>query len=630
MYFITVTVYQLLFLFALVHSIQTDSGRLAYHVLHNGRSGYFLHQILEEVLNYPILTHVFIHTHSREKLRGVKYSPNVTILRHKIDNEVNEYSGEPGMSKYDIRRNVLAVSASLRAQIIAIGRIFEFSMYSEDDTFVRSETVKLWLERSNKVFMRNVSLGFIRVECTRTICRSIDQRQSEPHPVLVGTKKLGYMEGPAETYSGVWIYPQSQLLWLDANYKPFLRYGFNGLGMRESIGNGGAGAFENTFYSLNTAMRGSLLPEVLVMHYGTESWQYGRHWCALISYLPPCLNTPEQFFALAGMVASQGATIHKEGHLTPPVHNNTGPQYELLVKIEAALWPLAISPCSVQSVDFDRSKFHSIASPAFFFPPPIPQNMKEELAGQLARVGYGPWITKAGSTSIKSILTDVLRSSGAGQVFETVTEQVLSEYLFVSFVRNPVERALAAHHQMEIFFHKGWLNKQIERHGLRWWDTNCLNTTVGYLERKYQCSGTVPTTATDVALKRLVTFLEEISSIGFYDQHITPMSYLMATNPIVMSSHSLLFDINLMFKVGEVLSNVTGLEFKRVVGKNRDLFPRNLFPWIFKWQELVVLSNGYNKVNAALALQAIKLICTLYHEDLECFSYSVPECQFTR
>lgn len=661
------------------------SCHLAYHILHCSRSNNFLLQILEEVQHFPVHTHVFIHTHVYEKLylprTSVRntFDQKITISQHSIDREV---SG--GLPKHESRCELLAAAPGLRMQIVDVGRSCNFTMYAEDNVFVRRDTVTMWMERSELAFSHNASVGVVRVECTRLLCRSIDMRVAVPTPLMFDIGKLRHLRvsglsvGHAHSTSGTWMYPREQLVWLDQYYEPFLRHNYfiSGLNMRRVMGVGGAGAFDLTLYAVNDKTPPSLLPDSLVLHYGTRSWSLGVHWCELLSFLPPCLPTPDVFFNMTDPVVQ---SLSIDGHKRKEGGYNYGKAAASSVvhrtstsKAEMALRPLEIRACFVQNILFNRSSFLKIASPALFIPSVSQQGHEHQRQqGEQQRyfkslhVGYGPWVTKAGSTSARLMLSEMANASlDSGSVLNALTESLLHQYLFISFVRHPLERALAAHHQMEVFFHNGWLTKTIEKYDLRWWNSHCPINVAAYrndsngpgtemISNKYKCIPKMPPTAatvTEVALRRLLVFLEEVSSIGFYDQHITPMSYLMATSPVLASQHALMFDIKSMFKVEEVLSRYTGgLRWNRTVEKSRDSMNKTIFPWILKWNELVSLSQGMRtdskpgdplshfplqspiltgqSVLANLASRAIELLCSLYKDDIHCFPYDIPECK---
>jgi hypothetical protein len=490
------------------------------------------------------------------------------------------------------------------------------------------------------VFPHNMSVGFVRVECTSTICRSIGLMAVNPPGTarvgdgdVVSVRVPSSMFSHTSAYSGVWIYPRKQFVWLADHYTPFLRYEPGGvLGMRESMGAGGNGAFSATAYPVvDNPPRASLHPDTLVLHYGTRNWRFGSYWCELMLNHPLCLPVPEQLMAEAGALNSHVLSARGPrfpSHTTRPTaarDNGGAPEKDvytaMATRVVEALSPLTISTCDVQKIRFIRSRFLRIANPSIYSGP------EPHVPG--LRVGYAPWITKGGSSSARNLLNSVLgvNSSDRGSVTSTLTLDMLHKMVFLSYVRNPVERALAGYHQMELFFQSGWLDNDIELYGLQWWKHHCPNTTLGRSNSIYSCGYTdTDRSSTEHALLRLLVYFNEVSSLGFYDQHITPMTYLLATNPVSGSSRSLLFDVSSMSKVAQVLTGFTNQQWDGTVVNHRTGLDKAKYPWMFTWKDLVRISHGDDSATATLASRAVLIICELYRDDIGCFPYTVSEC----
>lgn len=210
-----------------------------------------------------------------------------------------------------------------------------------------------------------------------------------------------------------------------------------------------------------------------------------------------------------------------------------------------------------------------------------------------------------------------------GVQLKFMTDDMIANSTFVSFVRHPLDRALAGYHQVEVFYQFGWFDMTIDMFSLRWWDSHCLNTTYGTpaAERKYNCAGSPPSNAPETVLGRLVGYLEEIDRVGFIDQHLTPMSWLMATNPVVASRRAFVFDMKAMFDVEAVLGTFTGMRWGRVVQMSRPSRKQDDMPWAVSWKGLVA-----QRATSALAQRAVELLCQLYRDDIQCLPYVIPEC----
>ena len=594
---------------------------LAYHVLHPDENMYFLLRILSEVLYYPLNTHVFIHTHThiRLALPDEFGRNNITIVRHDIDEEVHKehhVGFDPALSKHhhhggktksEIRGDMLAVTSSLREQILLLGERFDFTMYSENDIFVRRQTIDMFLGRYKKASEMNSQVGFVRVECTRTVCRTVDLKKPvRPRGIHFDAEHRNHAQENA-THSGVWIYGKVQFKWLVDNHNSFLRYPNHDLGRRESIGIGGAHAFKYTFYPLTGASAGlpgtpAPIPEGMVLHYGTNSWHLGVWWCRIMPNLPKCSHPPEEFFPPSSDNSTMNMVIPQEN---PPLN---------ATKMAAALAPLAVKLCPAADIQFNRSKMHYIATPHMFIPQP-----------HHLRVGYAPWITKGGSTTAISMLKELTGLSTGAE--EELTDELLSNYSYISFIRNPVERALAGYHQLEIFYHMGWLDRTVSMYGVSFWNQHCLNTTYGKpTKRSLNCTGSAPDSSMQTVLRRIIGYFEEIDRIGFYDQHQTPMSYLIASSSIIVSPRLYFFDMKTMFDVDEILSNVTGRKWNRLVKMKRAPDDRKDTPWSLTWKELAALRSGSESNIIELASKAVDLVCRLYKSDIDCLPYDIPEC----
>ena len=110
-------------------------------------------------------------------------------------------------------------------------------------------------------------------------------------------------------------------------------------------------------------------------------------------------------------------------------------------------------------------------------------------------------------------------------------------------------------------------------------------------------------------MQRLLDFLDEIEAIGFYDQHITPLTSLMASSP-VQKATSLIFDIGRMQDVGRVLGEHTGNSWQPTEALLTSMSTNKVqgqdeMQWIVKWKELV-------ESKLPVAAKALRKLCDLY------------------
>ena len=280
-----------------------------------------------------------------------------------------------------------------------------------------------------------------------------------------------------------------------------------------------------------------------------------------------------------------------------------------------SLPPPAIDICNVDDLTFDESKMTMAKERIYRSYIPV--------KGSYA---YGPWITKAGSTSIKQSL---LHASGKLNrrplPMDSMSEEDLDRYHFISFLRHPLERALAGFHMVEFFWNKNWIDAEIDKRQLTWWNKTCLNSTRGNDEVEVvlnkPCQGSVPRTTTERRLRRLNDFLDDVHQKGFWDQHITPMTYLIATNGA--RSRARYYDIEYIDDLTDIIVKSAGVV---EVGKRFHHMQRGSvddgMDWVVRWKELVGWAPKYE-----LARAAIEKLCQLYHTDVACLPYDVPECE---
>ncbi len=184
-----------------------------------------------------------------------------------------------------------------------------------------------------------------------------------------------------------------------------------------------------------------------------------------------------------------------------------------------------------------------------------------------------------------------------------------------------MDHALADFHQVEVFLLMNWIDSPIDPFGLSWYNNMCLNSTWASDTKttgKHQCMGSKPQATTQKRLHHLTDFLEEVKDKGFWDQHITPMSYIISSNKFYIRARYL--DIENIDWLKELVVTSSGKVSKRFSSMKRGNSDLGM-DWVVRWDELVTLARKY-----ALARLAIKKLCHLYQSDVTCLPYDVPEC----
>ena len=274
--------------------------------------------------------------------------------------------------------------------------------------------------------------------------------------------------------------------------------------------------------------------------------------------------------------------------------------------------PPTLSICDVTEISFDMTKF----------------TLDEQLTyrGHVPPVktsyAYGPYITKSGSTSIVKALQCASQRKKSVDL-NAMGEKELDQYKFISVLRHPLERALAGFHQVEVFYQKKWINRTINERQLQWWNKTCLNSTwEGQSNvQPHACLGSHRKTTTERRLQRLNDFLNEIVEKGFWDQHVTPMTYLIASNRF--HKRTTYFDIkHLNVLVDIILKSAGKKEYDIVFHEQKRGGIENGQDWVIKWDELVELAPKFES-----AQLAIGKLCRMYQSDVDCLPYDVQECK---
>ncbi|KAL7532176.1 hypothetical protein ACHAWF_004038 [Thalassiosira exigua] len=304
--------------------------------------------------------------------------------------------------------------------------------------------------------------------------------------------------------------------------------------------------------------------------------------------------------------------VHKEDANNIQAKNHVSPQNSGEGLSESFDFPPTINICNVTTLSFDKDKM--VLTGQSISIAHVPKNG--------THFAYGPWITKSGSTSLINSLK--FASDNAPSLdLNTANEEIFDKYDFLSVLRHPMDRALAGFHHIEVFWLHNWIDTPIDRLGLSWYNKTCLNNTWASdtkAKGKHQCIGSKPETTTQKRLRRLNDFLEEVEQKGFWDQHIAPMTYLIFSNRF--RNHARYFDIKHIDRLTDIISTSAGkapkpyFPFMKRGGLDQGM------DWVIRRDELVTLAHD----GETLAHSAIEKLCHLYHNDVMCFPYDIPEC----
>ncbi len=292
---------------------------------------------------------------------------------------------------------------------------------------------------------------------------------------------------------------------------------------------------------------------------------------------------------------SPGGEDEKGNQNQPMTSARTSTIFDSLPKLDV---------CDVRELSFDGSKM-------------IMKSVNHGFIPKNGSIAYSPFMTKcSSSTLINGIKYATDDSPNIGD--EELSEDELRRYDFFSVLRHPLERALAGIHQVEVFWIMNWIS--MEEYNLTWWDKTCLNSTWGEETNKlFPCKGSPRETTTERRLQRLNDFLDEVKEKGFWDQHIAPMTYLIANDKFNMRSSY--FDIADVDNLTSIIAQNAGKKVKAEKNKMVRGDTSSGQDWVFKWKDLVALMPHHE-----LAKSAVAKLCHLYQHDVKCLPYDVPEC----
>jgi hypothetical protein len=268
-----------------------------------------------------------------------------------------------------------------------------------------------------------------------------------------------------------------------------------------------------------------------------------------------------------------------------------------------------------------------------------------------SKIAYGPKITKIGSSSsaTTSMLQKILNVTDTENESIRSSLNSLENYAFFAFVRHPMSRFLAGFHQIEVFWRMNWISGLIDEKGLQWWNKFCISTpSGGYLEKddKHLCTGSDPQSDGVTRLGRLSAFLDDIDRVGYFDQHIMPISYQLSisalSTELSLELHPRYFDIESMDDLSDVIATaimghpLEDSDKTHQMSRPKKAGDNEKMPWVISWSELTIIASSTvggeedivetRKEQQLLAQTIIKKMCRLYENDVECLPYDIPQC----
>jgi hypothetical protein len=283
-------------------------------------------------------------------------------------------------------------------------------------------------------------------------------------------------------------------------------------------------------------------------------------------------------------------------------------------------FPRPLQICNITKLKFDESKLYQISNPIALYHRDASIN-----------VAYGPLLTKCGTTTVKEMLSYISNSTLYYANFpREIPTKKIRKNIYFSFLRHPLDRILAGHHQVERLLREHPMQFSVfhQKFHLTWWNTSCIEDS-GYSdasENPFICTGTKPASDFQARFGRLNSFLDDQIRVGFFDQHTTPMVSLIATNDIFRRNASVYyFNLDDIARFSHALSSMYNRPVYDAKGKQRMSRTTGSkvhhYKWIVTWDEILKEAK-----TESLAQEVLRKLCTLYRQDVECFPFQVQEC----
>lgn len=256
----------------------------------------------------------------------------------------------------------------------------------------------------------------------------------------------------------------------------------------------------------------------------------------------------------------------------------------------------------------------------------------------IARIAWAPGLRKCGSTPLANYFQHTVGWHGTMDKHARLAddplkhpdkwtdEQIANKFFQFTVVRDPLSHFLAGAHQLSVFHRLGWLGLTNKEWGIDFWNRTCMNTTWGKVE---PCA---PPYANPV--EQLEVILDDIERVGFFDEHIFPMTYPIAlSRGLINPANFYIFDMSNITVLENAINVVVfneseaGSRFKTGTHLNirgeKGIFGNQVMPWAIRSRDLLELSEHDCK-----ARRVVQRFCALYAEDYACLPYTLPRvCQ---
>lgn len=250
----------------------------------------------------------------------------------------------------------------------------------------------------------------------------------------------------------------------------------------------------------------------------------------------------------------------------------------------------------------------------------------------LGRISWQPGIRKCASTELTHFFKHAVKNRAylvqdhRDQPGDDGNTTLVAKGVFsFTVVRDPLERFLAGVHQLYTMFRMGWLGTLLRRTGAQYWKGVCFNSTFGanhtYIHLRCTNGYSHPVDLIDGVL-------DDIDRIGFFDEHIVPMSHTIAVSTAFRKESSLLFDIG---DVSRIESGLNRVLYSKTNRSNAYRIPvarrmartdpaHEKHPWVISASDLLKLAiNSTSK-----ARHVVQRFCKIYETEYECLPYTRP------
>ena len=253
----------------------------------------------------------------------------------------------------------------------------------------------------------------------------------------------------------------------------------------------------------------------------------------------------------------------------------------------------------------------------------MPLEQRKELNGtRLGRVAFVPSLRKCGSTEMAKFFKHVERTTkhlARDRVQHPAAwtdEQIARHFFQFTIVRDPLSHFLAGAHQLSVFVHMNWIRKMDAQYGINFQNRTCFDTDFGTM---LPCD---PPYARPLDL--LEAILDDVDRIGFFDEHIFPITYQIAMSKGMLNLENYyILDIRNISALENEL-NIWAYDEApaRYVAGRRPMSRKKTsksMPWVIMSKDLLALAE-----HDCRARNIVQRFCRLYAEDYTCLPYELP------